>query len=363
MEGEAGCGEQSFLPVAGEAGDLAGLGVRQRDRRDAGRARESAGDGQGRVAGVDLQVSGVHGRFRRNGCGVRGGRGCRGEAVSFGEGGPGCGGAQLGEGGQGGVPADRVPGAGLGLVPGEGVFPGPECRFYWPAASRYGDEIGQGRGPALRRVAEVERVLVLPAVRQAPDQQELPRILRAEQRPARVARSLRAVAGGPLLEHRLANRLVSAGDFVSRERDLVVARDDDDVGQAQAAERVPELAGPAVHFVGRGPQHPETARYQAFDLRDGQFRLGGERQGLRDARLLPAGRVLRPAGRHVRVEIDPGLPGRGDQRGKDPGHAVLDLPGHPGVLGCHAGSRLPLAQVGGLVDRQSRPDPVAGTAG
>lgn len=77
----------------------------------------------------------------------------------------------------------------------------------------------------------------------------------------------------------------------------------------------------------------------------------------------PARRVPRPAGRHVRVEINPGLPGRGDQRGEYPGHAVLDLPGHPGVLRRHAGSRLAFAQVGGLVDGQPRPDPVARVTG
>ena len=64
----------------------------------------------------------------------------------------------------------------------------------------------------------------------------------------------------------------------------------------------------------------------------GQFRLGGERQGLRDPGLLPAPQVLGPAVRHVHVEIDPGLPEGGDQRGEHPGHAVLDPAGHPGVL-------------------------------
>ena len=132
MEGEAGAGEESLLPVAGEARDLAGLGVRQRDRRDAGRAREPAGGGQRRVTRVDLQVIGVHGRFLRNGSGAGDGRRCRGEDAASGEGGPGGGGAQLGEGGQGGVPVDRVPGAGLGLVPAEGVFPGPESSFSRP---------------------------------------------------------------------------------------------------------------------------------------------------------------------------------------------------------------------------------------
>jgi hypothetical protein len=131
VEGEAGRGEQAFLQVAGEAGNAAGLGVRQRDRRDAGRARESAGGGQRRVADMDLQVSGVRGRFFRDGRGVRGGQVRRGKAAAA-EGGAGGGGAELGERGQGGVPVDGVPGAGLGLVPSEGVFSGPERGFSQP---------------------------------------------------------------------------------------------------------------------------------------------------------------------------------------------------------------------------------------
>src|SRR5487761_69262 len=131
MEGEAGAGKESLLPVAGEARDLAGLGVRQRDRRDAGRAREPAEGGQRRVTRVDLQVIGVDGWFLRSGGGAGDGRRCRGEGAASGEGSPGGGGAQLGEGGQGGVPVVWVPGGGRGLAPAEGVFPGPESSFHW----------------------------------------------------------------------------------------------------------------------------------------------------------------------------------------------------------------------------------------
>jgi hypothetical protein len=126
MEGEAGCGEEAALPVAGEALDAGGLGGGQPDRGYAGRAWLAAAGGQRGVAGVDLQVSGVDGDLIRCAGGVlAGGRGC-GEDTGAGEGGLDSGGPELGEGGQGGVPVDRVPGAGLGLVPAEGVLSRPE---------------------------------------------------------------------------------------------------------------------------------------------------------------------------------------------------------------------------------------------
>ena len=59
MEGEAGGGEDPGGVVAGEALEAGGLGVRQPHWRDARRAGQPGGDGQRRVAGVDLQVSGV----------------------------------------------------------------------------------------------------------------------------------------------------------------------------------------------------------------------------------------------------------------------------------------------------------------
>ena len=209
-------------------------------------------------------------------------------------------------------------------------------------------------------MAEVERVLVLPAVREPADQQELPRVRRAQERPVRVAGALRPVPAGPLLEHRLGNCPVSTGDLVPRERDPVVTRDDDDVGQAEAAQRVPEVRRPAVHLVRGGPQDPDPRRHQAFYLGDRQFRLRRERQALRDPRLLPAFRVARPAVRHVHVEINPGLPEDGDQGGEHPGHAVFHFPGHPGVLRRHACGGVALAQVSGLVERQARADLVTG---
>ncbi len=230
--------------------------------------------------------------------------------------------------------------------------------FYWPSAACDGDEIGHGRGPAFRRLAQVERVLVLVPVREAADQQELPRVRSPGERPVAVAGALRPVPARPPLENGAVYCLVSADDRVLGEGDAVVAGDDDDVGQAEDPERGPELPAPAVHLVGGRPRDPEPGRYQAFRLRDGQLRLRGERQLLRDPGLLPPLRVRRPAVRHVHIKIHPRLPERGDQGREHPGHAVLHLPGDPGVLRGDARRASSLPQVSGLVERQPRPDQV-----
>ena len=62
-----------------------------------------------------------------------------GEVDVAGQGAADGGGAQWG---QGGVSADAVPGAGLGLVPAEGVLAGREGFFDRPAACGDGDETG-----------------------------------------------------------------------------------------------------------------------------------------------------------------------------------------------------------------------------
>src|SRR6266498_3298577 len=157
-EGEAGAADEACFPVAGQALDAGGLGGGQPDRGDAGRA------------------------------------------------------GLLAEGGQRGVPADRVVFPGLALVPAEGVLPRLESRLYGPPAAGDGDEIAHGRGPAFRRVAQVEGVLVLVPVREAADQQELPRVRGAGQGPVAVAGAFRAVPAGPLLEHGVLYCLVSADD-------------------------------------------------------------------------------------------------------------------------------------------------------
>ena len=230
--------------------------------------------------------------------------------------------------------------------------------FYWPPAACDGDEVRQGRGTAFRCPAQVERVLVFVPVREPADQQELPRVRGARQCPVAVAGAFRPVPARPLLEHRIPDSLVSADDGAGGEGDPVVARDDDDVGQRQRPQRLPELPAPAVHLVSGGPGDPQPGRHQPFHLRDRQVRLRGERQRLRDPGLPPARRIRRPAPGHVHVEVGPGLPERGDQRREHPGHAVLHLPGDPGVLRGHARSRLSFAQVSGLVERQPRADQV-----
>src|SRR5260370_910390 len=124
----------------------------------------------------------------------------RGEAVSAGERGLDGGGPQLGQGGQRGVAADRLVGPGLALVPAEGVLSRLERNFDWPSAACDGDEIGDGRGPAVRCPAQVERVLVLVPVREAADQQELPRVRSPDERPVAVTGSFRPVPPGPSLD-------------------------------------------------------------------------------------------------------------------------------------------------------------------
>ena len=73
-------------------------------------------------------------RARDGGWDVAGGGRCRGQDVSAGERGLDGGGPQLGEGGQRGVPAERVPGPGLGLIPAEGVLPRFE-RYFAPTGT------------------------------------------------------------------------------------------------------------------------------------------------------------------------------------------------------------------------------------
>ena len=107
--------------------------------------------------------------------------------------------AELSEGGQGGVPADGVPGAGLALVPAEHVLPGFEGFFCWPAAPGDGDEAcHRGEDPG-RRVAQIEGELVR-AGQQPADEQEVPRARGSDHRPVADPGSLGPGAAGPALE-------------------------------------------------------------------------------------------------------------------------------------------------------------------
>src|SRR5512142_2333441 len=129
----------------GRPGEAGGLGGRQPEGGEAGRAGLAAADWDGRVTKGNQQVSvadvaGVHGA-----AGVVPGAGqldVAGECVADG------GGPELGEGGQGGVPADAVPAPGLGLVPAERVLARFERFLYRPAAPGDCDEIRHGGRPA-----------------------------------------------------------------------------------------------------------------------------------------------------------------------------------------------------------------------
>ena len=90
---------------------------------DAGRAGLAVPDGHWGVSRVELQVTGNGGVLAGGGRGaLAGGRGGW-EDGGAGDRGADGGGPELRQGGQGSVPADRVPGPGLGLVPAEVVFP------------------------------------------------------------------------------------------------------------------------------------------------------------------------------------------------------------------------------------------------
>jgi hypothetical protein len=113
-EGEAGAGDQPGGVPPGQTGEPGGLGDRQPDGGDAGRAVLPAADRDGRVTEGDQQVSVADIAVVDGAAGAVPGAGeldVAGERVADG------GGPELSEGGQGGVPAGAVPAPGLGLVP------------------------------------------------------------------------------------------------------------------------------------------------------------------------------------------------------------------------------------------------------
>jgi hypothetical protein len=189
-EGEPGAGDEPGGVLLCQAGQPGGLGDRQLDRADLARAGLAAAGGHRRVAEGNHQVSVGNVVVVVAGvavltvscaltCGDRGQGDDGVQGVADGDV------AELGEGGQDGVPADPGEGPDLGLVPAEHVLARFE-RFHGPAAPGNGDEVRQGRGPGLRRAAQVEGVLVR-AGDQAADQQELPRVRGRGQRPVREA--------------------------------------------------------------------------------------------------------------------------------------------------------------------------------
>ena len=135
MEGEAGAGDEPGGVLAGEAGQAGGLGDGELDGADAGRAglpgeagdgRVTEGDARAGAAGLLLLLAASPHRSQRRGIpwpaggGRDGGREGDVAVQRVADGGV----AELGERGQGGVPADAVPGAHLGLVPAECVLSG-----------------------------------------------------------------------------------------------------------------------------------------------------------------------------------------------------------------------------------------------
>ena len=229
--------------------------------------------------------------------------------------------------------------------------------FHRPAAPGDGDEVRHGRRPALGCPAQVEGELAR-AGEQPADQQELPRAAGGDQRPVADPRSLGPGAARAPLEDGVRGGGIRADHGAGRGRDLVVARDDEHVRQAGLPARLAQVTAAAVHLVGGHPGQRQ-ARRQASHLLDRELRLGGELQVLGDPGRPAARQVIRPPLRHVHVEAGPGLPGGGDVGGEHAGHAVLHLPGAPGMLGSHARRGVPLLQVRGLIDRDPGPDQVA----
>jgi hypothetical protein len=121
-EGEPGAGDQPGGCLRGQAGQPRGLGDRQPDGAEAGRAGLPAADGHRRVAEGNPQVGVVDVIAAVRGGAVAGSGVCGGELDVAAQGVADGGLAELGEGGQGGVAADPVPGPRLGLVPAQDIF-------------------------------------------------------------------------------------------------------------------------------------------------------------------------------------------------------------------------------------------------
>jgi hypothetical protein len=120
-EGKLGWGKEPCCPVGGQAGEPGGLGYREPDQAQPTRAGLAGVCGDGRVAERYAQVSVINVCGGVAGAGVRscrGGRQVDETAQGVADGGL----AELGERGQGGVPADGVPGPGLALVPAKHVL-------------------------------------------------------------------------------------------------------------------------------------------------------------------------------------------------------------------------------------------------
>jgi hypothetical protein len=229
--------------------------------------------------------------------------------------------------------------------------------FHRPSPACDGDEIRDGGRPARRCPAQVERVLVR-AGDQPADQQVLALDPGRGHRPVAVARAFGPVPARAPLEHGVRHGRISPDHRAGRQGNLVVTRDDRHIGKPGLRGFLAEFPAAAVHLVERHPLHGQPGRGQPAQLPHRELRLGGEIQVTGDPGGPPPRHVPRPAVRHVHIEVCPCLPARGDVGGEHGGHAVLHLPGAPGVLRRHARGGVPVLELSGLVDRDARADQV-----
>src|ERR1022692_967826 len=247
--------------------------------------------------------------------------------------------------------------AGCRQVPAQDVLARFEGFLHRPPAPGDGDEVRHGGGPVVRCLAQVEGELVR-AGEQPADQQELPRAGGGGQRPVADPGSLGPGPAGAPLEDGIGDGLLSADGGAGRGGDLVVAGDDEHVGQAGFLAGLPQGTAAAVHLVGGYPPGGQPRRRQPPDLIDRELRLRSELQPGGDPGPPPPRQVTGPPLRHVHVKVRPRLPGSGDVGGEHRGHAVLHLPGAPGMLRSGARGRGAFFQLRGLVDRDARADQV-----
>ena len=157
---------------------------------------------------------------------------------------------------------NRVPGAGLALVPAECVLPGLERLLLPATCARDGDEERHGRRGVFRRPAQVEGQVVR-AGDQAADEQEVPRAAGGDQRPVREPGTLGPVPARSPLEDRVSDRLVSPDDGPGRQGDAEVAGDDRHVRQVPGLAEPAQLAAAAVYLVVRRPFRGQARTQQA----------------------------------------------------------------------------------------------------
>jgi hypothetical protein len=229
--------------------------------------------------------------------------------------------------------------------------------FRRPAAPGDGDEVRHGRGPARRCPAQVKGELVR-AGDQAADEQVLAFDGGGGHCPVAVAGAFGPVPAGPAFEHGILDGLISPDRGAGRHRDLVVARDNRHVRQPGPGCFLAQLLAAAIHLIECGPPGRQPGRGQPAQLSHRELRLGGEFQGIGDPGGAAPGKIPCPAVRHVYIEVRPRLAARGDIGGEHRGHAILHLPGAPGMLRRYARGGVPVLELGGLIDRDARADQV-----